>query len=247
MRISEALLFVLVNATACHVQRHSDNTEKDAVARGASTYVKNCAMCHGGEGYEVRAPDLRFTSLLSRDIKGNIVGPVVRAGRPTLGMPAFSGLTSSQMTDLAAYLHSASDVFRARAAAGNRTLPGDVAQGKAYFAATCSGCHSPAGDLAGIGAKYTPVVLQRRILYPENAATTSATVTMSGGRTIQGRLVHNDEFDISLIDKDGWYRSFSRTGVKVEIHDPLAAHGSLLEKYTNPDIQNLVAYLVTLR
>ena len=34
---------------------------------------------------------------------------------------------------------------------------------------------------------------------------------------------------------------------KVEIHDPLQAHLDLLRKYTDADIHNVTAYLVTLK
>ena len=35
--------------------------------------------------------------------------------------------------------------------------------------------------------------------------------------------------------------------LKVEIRDPLAAHAELLKKYTDADMHNLLAYLVTLK
>jgi cytochrome c oxidase cbb3-type subunit 3 len=33
----------------------------------------------------------------------------------------------------------------------------------------------------------------------------------------------------------------------VEVHDPLAAHAELLKKYTDADMHNMLAYLVTLK
>jgi len=52
-----------------------------------------------------------------------------------------------------------------------------------------------------------------------------------------------------LRDSSGDYRSYTREGAspKVEIHDPLKAHSDLLGKYTDADIHNLTAYLVTLK
>ena len=58
-----------------------------------------------------------------------------------------------------------------------------------------------------------------------------------------------DDFSVSLREASGKYRSFLREGntPKVEIHDPLRAHLELLPKYTDADIHNVTAYLVTLK
>ena len=58
-----------------------------------------------------------------------------------------------------------------------------------------------------------------------------------------------DDFSVSLHDSAGDYHSFTREGgvPAVEIHDPLKAHTDLLAKYTDADIHNLTAYLVTLK
>ena len=49
---------------------------------------------------------------------------------------------------------------------------------------------------------------------------------------------------------DGSRRTFRRASAivpKVEINDPLAAHKAMLEKYTDRDMHNVTAYLVTLK
>jgi cytochrome c oxidase cbb3-type subunit III len=47
--------------------------------------------------------------------------------------------------------------------------------------------------------------------------------------------------------KDGWYHSWPRNDVKIEVHDPLAAHEALLQKYTDADMHNIFTYLETLK
>ena len=59
--------------------------------------------------------------------------------------------------------------------------------------------------------------------------------------------MHADDFVVSLRDASGWYRSFSRDRVKVELQDPLAAHRELLDKLTQADVHNLFAYLASLK
>jgi cytochrome c oxidase cbb3-type subunit 3 len=103
------------------------------------------------------------------------------------------------------------------------------------------------GDLAGIAGKYSPIDLQQHMVYPGRDVTVTANVIAPDGKTYEGKVVHNDEFTIAIIDKDGWYHSWRQSAVKVEIHDPLAAHRELMEKYTDKDMHNLFAYLATLK
>jgi len=244
MRTAAVVILVLASSVSC--RRLTQHSANQARARGTAIYTKNCATCHGGNGFESRAPDLRFTPVLEHDVKGNLLGPVVRAGRPALGMPAFSNLTSSEISDLALYLHSLTENLNARRDLGENMLTGNAAQGKTFFAANCSACHSPTGDMAGIGKRYSPVLLQQRFLLPADGVMVSA-VVMADGQKFEGRVVHDDEFNISIVGRDGWYHSWPRDTVNVEIQDPLTTHRALLEKYTNQDVHNLLAYLVTLK
>ena len=83
---------------------------------------------------------------------------------------------------------------------------------------------------------------------PDKAAAT-VTVTLTSGEKVSGVLDRIDDFSVSLHDSSGEYRSFTREGAvpKVEILDPLKPHVDLLAKYTDPDIHNVTAFLVTLK
>jgi cytochrome c oxidase cbb3-type subunit III len=51
-----------------------------------------------------------------------------------------------------------------------------------------------------------------------------------------------------LRDASGEYHSFSRDPrLKIDVHDPLAAHAELLKNYTDSDMHNVLAYLETLK
>jgi cytochrome c oxidase cbb3-type subunit 3 len=84
------------------------------------------------------------------------------------------------------------------------------------------------------------------MLYPEGEHTT-AVVTLPSGEQVKGPLAHSNDFEIALRDASGWYRSFSRDKVKVELQDPLTAHRELLPKLTQADVHNLFAYLESLK
>jgi mono/diheme cytochrome c family protein len=199
------------------------------------------------------------------DENGEGIAPVVRNGRPEKGMPKFD-LSSEQISAIAAFLH---DRVRAAALRGTyqilNIVVGNPKAGEAYFtgAGNCTSCHSATGDLAHIGSKYDAVTVQQKILMPREgrrygrrgggaapeSAPITATVTLPSGETVSGKLEHMDDFSVSLIEAAGERRSFSREGdtPKVELHDPLEAHTELLKKYTDSDIHNLTAYLLTLK
>jgi cytochrome c oxidase cbb3-type subunit 3 len=72
---------------------------------------------------------------------------------------------------------------------------------------------------------------------------------LPGGKVVEGKLDRIDDFTVSLTMPDDSHVSFARNGdvPKVELNNPLAAHRSLLKVYSDDDIHNLTAYLVTLK
>lgn len=225
-----------------------------AVARGQQQFASSCGFCHGTDATGGRGPDLVRSKLVADDAGGNLIGPVILNGRPAKGMPAFSGMTARQISDIAAFLHSRFQAsVHSRAMGGDyplsRLLTGNAAAGKAFFEGTggCAACHSVTGDLAHVAKKYEPAQLEMRMLYPRGESVPTVTVTLASGEQIQGKLVRQDEFSIALRNAAGWYRSFPKDQARVEVHDPLAAHRALLGKLTQDDVHNLFAYLETLQ
>lgn len=232
----------------------SQTTPQDtaAVERGHKQFVQSCGFCHGADATGARGPDLVRSPLVAHDVRGDLIGDVIRRGRPDKGMPAMP-LSDQQVSDLAAYLHvrAAETLSSAEVPRGyplEKLLTGNADAGKSYFngAGACNKCHSPVGDMAAAVRKHSPIDLEARMLYPEDQHST-VTVTLSTGEQIKGALVHADEFEVSLRDAAGWYRSFARDRVKVAIEDPLAAHQELLGKLSQADVHNLFAYLESLK
>jgi cytochrome c oxidase cbb3-type subunit 3 len=102
------------------------------------------------------------------------------------------------------------------------------------------------GDLAGLPGNCPAAVLQARFLY-HAARRTTATVTDAAGKQYTGDLLALTDYDVSIQDAGGWYHSWPVDSVKLDVKDPLAAHRSLLTKYTDPDMHNMLAYLETLK
>ena len=74
------------------------------------------------------------------------------------------------------------------------------------------------------------------------------TVTLAGGKRLSGALKHLDDFYVSLEDAQGQYHSIAiAQGVKVVVEDKLVFHRQMLDRYTDKQIHDLTAYLVTLK
>jgi cytochrome c oxidase cbb3-type subunit III len=230
--------------------------DSDAVERGQKLYVASCGFCHGstakgGNG----GPDLvRSVLVLHDEGSGSKIGPVILEGRPDKGMPKFS-MSSPEIKDIAAFLMSRgqSTVLRGEYAIQN-VVTGDAKAGQAYFDAHCASCHSPTGDLAHVSGKYDAPTLQGRFLYPRGRlsakAQLMATVTTPSGESFSGVVNSIDDFNIALTDSSGHYRSWllgEGNGIKAVVHDPLDGHEKLLKSYTDADMHNILAYLVTLK
>ena len=142
-------------------------------------------------------------------------------------------------------------------------MTGNAAAGEAYFngAGGCSRCHSPAGDLKGIGSRYDGPRLQALIAFgtigggrgrgeePSPRTARTATVTLASGETFTGRLIRLTDFDVAIRTDAGRTITWLRAGQtpKVQVTDPLQAHLDRLAEYSDADIHNLAAYLSTLK
>jgi mono/diheme cytochrome c family protein len=152
-----------------------------AVERGRTAFGGKCGSCHranarGGQGFS--GPDLIRSVLVLQDVNGRQIGAYLEAGHPDKSAPPIP-LAAADITDLATFLH------REITYAAERTnyqlqyvMTGNAKDGEAYFngAAGCNSCHSPAGDLKGIGARYDGPMLQALIAFG----------TISGGGRGQG-------------------------------------------------------------
>ena len=234
-----------------------------AVDRGQRVFTEKCSSCHrpnarGGEGFP--GPDLIRSVLVLQDANGRAIGEHLRAAH----QPAFT-LTPGEITDVGTFLH------REITYAAERTnyqmqyvVTGDATAGEAYFngAGGCRTCHSPTGDLRGIGSRDDGPRLQALIVFgavdggrgrgeaagPSRTAR-RATVTLPSGETHSGVLLRLTDFDMTIREDDGTPRSWLRSGnvPKVTVADPLQGHIDLLPKYTDAAIHDLTAYLATLK
>jgi len=222
-------------------------------AEGAKIFASTCGFCHGNDARGASGPDLLRSAVVLDDNQGELIGATVHNGRPEKGMPAFPSLTQEQLADIAEYLHLQVELAANRGTYKTLNIvTGNASAGEAYFngEGKCNTCHSPTGDLAHIATKMSPTDLQQNFLYPDSGRRTPAqvTVTLADGKKITGTLKHLDDFYVALYDADGNYHSFPlQKGTDVQVEDKLLFHRQMLDKYTNQQMHDVTAYLVTLK
>jgi len=245
----------------------ADRHRVDEVAaeRGQKTYAAECVTCHGPSvrGTE-RGPNLVRSAVMLRDRYGSSIGPLLRQGHPMqTGTPSAS-LTDEAITDLSHFIwHRINDTLRgSRVFVPQDILTGDPKAGATYFRGEggCASCHSPTGDLAGYGGRYSPVDIQQRFVFPgasagarrgggaSSARPVTVTVTPEGAQPVSGVLVSLDDFNVALREGAGEYRTWRRTpGMVVEKQDPFTPHVELLDRLTDKAMHDVVAYLESLK
>ena len=236
-----------------------------AANRGRSVYAAQCITCHGPNtrGTE-EGPNLLRSEVVIRNRVLDTLGPFLKKGHMMQSGASTTTLTEAQMLDLAHFLRQRfEDTLRGSAV----FVPGDVLVGNAkagaeFFngAGRCTECHSVTGDLKGYGARYDPVTIQFRTIFPMAARGRGArgggsprtqsvtTVTLPSGEVITGELVMLDEAYVSVRDSNRVHRTIPRgPGVKIERTQPFAFHIDLLDRITDTQMHDLVAYLETMK
>jgi cytochrome c oxidase cbb3-type subunit III len=240
------------------------------VERGKRLYGISCTSCHGADlrGGDIGGPNLLRSQLALSDQNGELIVPVIQGSRQNAGMPAID-MSPEDAKAVAAYIRSVEATIGRQGMppsvgqAAPSVLVGNASEGQAYFTAKCASCHSATGDLQGVASKYAdPKALQNAWISggggrgrgaaaagASGRRTVTVVVTPSGGAAVEGRLVRIDDFLVTVGLADGTLRTFRRNGdlPKVEIRDPMKGHRDLLPVYTDKDIHDVTAYLVTLK
>jgi mono/diheme cytochrome c family protein len=148
-------------------------------AAGAAVFLKNCTQCHGIDGQGIIGPALRNNKFIQTGAAQDIFDTIAQ-GRPGTEMPAWlqangGPLTTDQINNVAAYLHSLQNVEPmptstpmpleptetpeppdaptpepAQPSGGGNpgpaaALTGDAVNGRALFGVECASCHGPEG------------------------------------------------------------------------------------------------------
>lgn len=210
----------------------------------------------------------------SAAVAGSVLGPFLKANHPTQSKKPSSSFNDDEIVALAHFLRErVNETMRSSAlfTVGNIVV-GDPKAGEAYFNGEggCATCHNATTrSLAGIATRIpVPVDRQQRMLFPGgggrgrgrggrggppgapavNPNAVTATITSASGPSLSGVLVEESDFYVTLRESDGTIRVVRRTpGMKVAKTVPLQAHIDLLDRITDKQIHDLVAYLETMK
>lgn len=247
----------------------ADKPVVDAAAadRGRKVWASECITCHGTQARGTdNGPNLVRSLVVLHDRYGSMLGPFLKKGHKMQSGRAGTALTAQEIEDVAHFLRQrvndglrGSPLFQPQ-----NVLTGDPKAGQAFFngEGKCATCHSATGDLAGIGGRFEPIDIQQRFLFPNTGRggrgrgraagpggqAVRVTVTPPDGQAVSGVLVQMDDFFVTLRGTDGRQQTFRRTpDTRVEKNDPLAFHVELLDRITDKQMHDVVAYLETLK
>lgn len=244
--LSATFVSMLLVVGVAAAQLSADRTD---IAEGQRIFLKNCALCHGGDATGGRGPNLA-RGLFRRATTDARLLDIVQNGILGTGMP-WTGLSDAKASQVIAFIRSLGG--------GDFDLPGNPERGREIFfgAGTCSTCHMVNGegsrqgpDQSWIGWQRAPDYLRQAILDPNAEVEPrwwSAEAVTAAGVRIGGILVDEDQFTVRILDERDALHSLAKSDLdrfdRIKISRMPSFEGTLSDE----DLDDLVAYLAGLR
>ena len=242
---------LLLSAVAARGQeaRNPRTTPAD-VAAGAKIFRSHCAECHGLKGEGGRGPNLTtgnyFHGGTDADLYRNIAEGIPGTAMPSLFFP------QEFIWQVVAYVRSLS-----QANAGAKPS-GEAARGAKLFRERgCATCHLVGGEggvqgpeLSVIGSQRSAEHLRQAILDPNASVAREywvAKITHRDGSGYTGFILNQDTHTVQLLDFSKGLRSFARQDLRKFDIDKSSVMPSLKGQLSESDVNDLVAYLWSLR
>jgi len=223
----------------------------DGVATGREYYRLRCAECHGDAGEGGRGPNLADGIYYHGGSDDELLDTIANGIRGT-EMPGF-GSGEERLRQVIAFIRTLNQ------AAVPSEVAGDAARGAALFRGKgdCLSCHRVgreggfAGpDLSAIGSRRSLEHLRTSILDPSDDVRRRywlATLRRDDGKNSQGFVLNEDRHSVQLLDLEGQLRSLDKKKLRAierDRHSLMQSYDGVLD---DAEINDLVAYLVSLR
>lgn len=230
---------------------------------GKQLYQTHCAACHGQTGEGNSGPTLATLRLVRATNEAALL-KIIKEGIAGTEMPS-SRLDDAQIKQLAAFVQSLSQQLPTEKASG------DAARGtRLYSEQSCAACHSINGtgssygpDLSDIGLRRGAKHLMTSLIDPADDVPKSYLQFRPGtaisdnflqvrlitrtGQRINGVRVNEDSFTIHVREMSGRVHSFFKSELR-ELHKDWGKTSMpSYRKLTQTELDDLVAYLLTLR
>ena len=224
----------------------------DAVADltiGKRVFDSQCALCHGPDGSGGRGPNLRKAKL-KKAPDDEALRKAIADGLPP-EMPGAWQLSIREVASVAGYVRTLGKIVV-------EEIPGDAFRGQDLFVKTgCGNCHIVSGKGTGGGPELTAIGTRRNARHLRESLMNPSTflpdgfllveVTDAAGRTTKGVKANEDLFTIQLAQPTGRYRSFNKAALKKLTRLIGQSTMPAFDKLPAADLDNLVAYLASLR
>jgi putative heme-binding domain-containing protein len=223
----------------------------DDEAAGAQSFRSQCAACHGpGASGGVVGPSLT-TGTFKNGGSDEALFRVITKGIPGTAMTAFT-LNGREVWQLIAYLRAVNIGKAAEQAKG------DPAKGAQVFKTNgCGHCHTTGTDgglvgpdLSEIGSRRSLAQLESSILAPGIDVAPdywSLSARTKTGQTITGIRLNEDMASFQIREQSGRLRSVWKTDLASYEILRTSPMPSFKGKISGGDLENLVAYLASLR
>ena len=242
---------------AAHASPADKLTAAD-IAQGKQIFAAQCAGCHGFDGSGQLGPNLHGVEARRGDAG---IFSVIRNG--TGAMPPVMSLNDQRVWQVVGFVRTLGDMGPMEAAKG------DPEKGRAVYESNgCATCHAINGRGGGVGPQLNTIGRSRPPVYfyaflrdpgknpppdmslPERGGSAGyllVHVVTKDGRNVTGIRVNEDTYTIVLRDVGGHFYSFDKTELKTIEPEPgktvMPSYGNL----SATDMDNLVAYLSSLK
>lgn len=230
------------------------NTAYD-VSEGRNYFERQCSRCHGFDAKgndETGAPDL--TGRLNRASTDVGIFDILRNGIPgTAMLPVAATLPDTQVWQLVAYINSLS------ADPANIQLPGSAVAGRQLFSGKgeCDTCHMISGkggrlgsDLTFVGDRRDPEELVSDLINPSQDVDPRwwrLRITGIDDTVREGFRMNESSFSVRIMDTDENLWSYRTNQIKNYERVTDSTMPSYAQTLTDSEVDDLVAYLFSLR
>jgi putative heme-binding domain-containing protein len=225
------------------------------VRLGERYFQRQCTRCHGEDAKgndETGAPDL--TGRLSRASTVAGIYRILREGiAGTAMLPLSPDTPDPTVWQLVAYVDSLSTD------PANINLPGSASNGQTLYASKggCSTCHMIRGnggrlgpDLSRVGERRDPDELMSDIVSPHEEVLPrwwTVKALLENGSTVEGLRMNEDTFTLRVIDRNSELWSLPKNQIASFERIQSSTMPSYLQTLAESELDDLVAYLFSLR
>ena len=223
------------------------------VRQGGGLFQTHCSYCHGSFGEGGRGADLTTGTFRYGGADSQLFN-TVRNGLPGSEMGPVRA-TDEEIWKIVGFVKQ---LAAAQRPTDTTRATGNPAAGKIVYEkkGACGTCHRIGNDGGSLGPELTDIGLRRGVRFLEESLVKPEAdipipyrglrVVLSGGQTVSGTRLNEDDISVQLRDTADNLRSFLKSNVKEIRRDQpslMPAYGSLGKK----DLDDLVAYLSSLK